>query len=311
VPKVRARSTEVQPLFMDHLFGGLGVDAEVIDIKSGPASGRRRGALRVTDFRPTRYPSWQPGTPRNTGLDRPAMSGDGLYVNVQQEFWRRLKQEWLPAYCNDPDRQYDVAGFRADAKQVTDIDARDFMRAIDQKIVSVDSGGRFRMPRSNVNEVIFWEHSAKISPRPISLWIEPIITIAAVARLHLDFGWPTECLGMQSKEWAFDLMAFTPNDLENEFIAGEVKASRKESDSFLAHLQECCTAGEHDCAEANLGRRNAHKKWRGLMRCRAPIFWAIGPGDDSRIFRVLYDDSCRISLSVTTDAALYFAAIRK
>jgi hypothetical protein len=24
------------------------------------------------------------------------MSGDGLYVNVQQEFWHRLKKEWLP-----------------------------------------------------------------------------------------------------------------------------------------------------------------------------------------------------------------------
>lgn len=68
---------------------------------------------------------------------------------------------------------------------MTDIDARDFLRAPDHNVVAVDSGGRFRMPRSAVNEVLFWEHSAKLAPRPISLWIEPIITIGAVARLHL------------------------------------------------------------------------------------------------------------------------------
>lgn len=234
------------------------------------------------------------------------MSGDGLYVNVQREFWHRLKREWLPAYCNDPARRYDMAGFRADAKQVTDIDARDFLRALDHNVVCVDIGGRFRMPRSNVNEVIFWEHSTKISPRPISLWIEPIITIAAMARLHLDHGWPVECLGMQSEKWEFDLMAFRPDDLEHEFIAGEVKATSKELNKFLGRLQECCASGEHDCGGAKIDKENAHKKWLGLKRCHAPLFWALGPGGDSRIFRVLYNDGCRISLSVTTDAALNF-----
>ena len=43
-------------------------------------------------------------------------------VEVQQEFWSRLRAEWLPAYCNDPGRCYAVEGFRADAKQVTDLD---------------------------------------------------------------------------------------------------------------------------------------------------------------------------------------------
>lgn len=86
------------------------------------------GELLICD--PTRYPSRHPTARRNDGLERAPISGDELRVNVQQEFWRLLKDEWLPAYCNDPDRQYDVAGFRPDAKQATDIDARDFMRAI-------------------------------------------------------------------------------------------------------------------------------------------------------------------------------------
>lgn len=75
-------------------------------------------------------------------------------MNVQQEFWRRLKQEWLPAYCNDPARNYDVAGFRTEAKQISYVDARDFMRALDHNVVTVDSGGRFRMPRSPVERLV-------------------------------------------------------------------------------------------------------------------------------------------------------------
>ena len=227
-------------------------------------------------------------------------------MNVQQEFWHRLKTDWLPAYCNDPARRYDIAGFRADAKKVADIDARDFMRALDHNVVTVDSGGRFRMPRSSANEVIFWELSPTVSPRPISLWIEPVITIAAVARLDLDYGWPVDCLGMQSIEWAFDLTAFKPNDLEHEFIAGEVKASTRELDRFLAHFQECCAAGDHDCANTKPGRKNAHRKWLGLRRCRAPLFWTIGPGSDSRLFEVLYHEDGTIELNKAPQTMLHY-----
>jgi hypothetical protein len=233
------------------------------------------------------------------------MSGDELCVNVQQEFWRRLKEEWLPAYCNDPARRYDIAGFRPDAKQVTDIDARDFLRALDQNVVSVDNGGRFRMPRSNVNEVIFWEHSALTTPRPITLWLEPVITIAAVARLHLDCGWPTECLGMQSEDSAFDVTAFKPHDLKNEYIAGEIKDSTKRLDKLLTHIKWCCAEGDSKCSAPNI-RKNAHRKMVGLKRCRAPIFWALGPGGDSRVFDVLYNKDDTIDLMATDEEKLRF-----
>ena len=107
-------------------------------------------------------------------------------------------------------RNYDIAGFRPDAKRVSDFDAEGFLRALDHNVVTMDSGGRFRMPRSAVDEVIFYEHPPKTVPRPITLWIEPIITIGAVARLYLDYGWPRECLGMQSVKWEFDVTAFEP-----------------------------------------------------------------------------------------------------
>jgi hypothetical protein len=113
-------------------------------------------------------------------------------------------------------------------------------------------------------------------PRPVYLWIEPIITIAAVARLHLGYGWPKELPGMQSEAYAFDLTAFKPQTPKNEYIAGEVKATTSELDRFFLALQQSCAAGEHECAVAPPLRRNADKKWLGLRRCRTPLFWAIG-----------------------------------
>lgn len=226
-------------------------------------------------------------------------------MDAQQEFWHRLREEWLPAYCNDPKRRYATEGFDAGSKTVSEQDARDFLRAIDQKVVSVDSGGRFRMPQSKTHEVIFWEHSALISPRPITLWLEPVITIAAVARLHLDYGWPVDCLGMQSADSAFDVMAFKPDDLKNEHIAGEVKDSAKQLDRLLAHMNQCCAEGDSECS-ASKTRKNAHRKMAGLKRCRAPIFWAIGPGGDSRVFEVSYRDDGRIGLTRTAEESLRF-----
>jgi hypothetical protein len=64
-------------------------------------------------------------------------------VDVQRELWRRLESEWLPAYCNDPTRCYAIEAFKADAKKVADVDARDFLRALDRNVVSLESGGRF------------------------------------------------------------------------------------------------------------------------------------------------------------------------
>ncbi len=223
---------------------------------------------------------------------------------MQQEFRRRL-EEWLLAYCNDPKRRYAPEGFSIGSKTVTDLDARDFLRAIDRKVVSFDAGGRFWMPQSKTHEVLFWEHSTLINPRPITLWLEPIITIAAVARRHLDYGWPAECLGMQSEDSAFDITAFKPGLFKNEYIAGEIKDSSKQLDRLLAHMNQCCAEGDVRCSAPG-ARKNAHRKVTGLRRCGAPLFWALGPGGDSKVFDVSYSDGGVISLNQTSEEKLRF-----
>lgn len=226
-------------------------------------------------------------------------------MDAQQEFWRRLREEWLPAYCNDPKRRYATEGFNASSKKVSEHDARDFLRAIDQKVVSVDGGGRFRMPRSKTHEVLFWEHSTLIVPRPITLWLEPVITIAAIARLHLDYGWPVDCLGMQSADSAFDLVGYDPPDFQDEHIAGEVKDNATQLDRLLAHMNQCSVEGNSQCL-APKTRKNAHRKVVGLKRCRAPVFWALGPDCDSRVFAVAYGDDGRIALHPSLEENLRF-----
>ena len=229
-------------------------------------------------------------------------------TGAQTEFRHRLLSEWLPTYCDDPNRNYPKEGFKSDSIKVTSRDVHDFMRAIDNDIVTDIGGGRYRMPQSKAIEVIFWEGSVAKTPRPITLWLEPIITIAAIARLHLDYGWPKDCLGTQSEKWEFDVIAFKPQNLQNEYIAGEVKKSSKELDELLINLRKSCAEGDLDLSTATPVRINAHKKWLGLRRCQAPFFWAIGPGGDSRLFEVFYSSAGDITLNATTDDRLNFSA---
>jgi len=180
------------------------------------------------------------------------------------------------------------------------------MRALDHKIVTNNGGGRYRMPQSKATEVIFWELEKTIIPRPINLWLEPIITIAAMARLHLDYGWPIDCLGTQSKKYEFDIIAFKPDDLNNEYIAGEVKKSSVEIDRLLMYMKEICVDGSLDCQSIPAAKVNAHRKCLGLRRCRAPYFWALGPDNDSRLFKVEYHPDGKITFDGISSNNLYW-----
>ena len=222
------------------------------------------------------------------------------------EFWRRLLDVWLPAYCNNPTRMYSQEGFKSDRSILSETDATNFPRAVDQKVVSMDSGGRFKMPRSNATEVLFWEHEKSITPRPITLWLEPVITIAAAAKLHLEHGWPLDCIGMQSVDYAFDLIAFLPGRPDHEYIAGEVKPTAGQLTSMVTKMRGCCSEGNHTHCLESSARRNAHRKWLGLARCRAPLFWAIGPAGNQEVFQVIYSDERPIELTETFESALGF-----
>jgi len=210
-----------------------------------------------------------------------------LLTNLQR-FTNRLHAEWLPAFCADPKRQFSLSGFRASSITITEVDAGNFLRALESGLVYDAGGGRYHCARSNAQEQIFWEGLKSIQPRPLTLWVEPVITIATMARLRFDFGWPTEVLGMQSKDWAFDFAVYRSATDMNERIAGEVKTSSAEIDELVLHLRVYGKTGATVPLSKQPKHINSFKKWTALLRCRAPLFWAVGPGDYTRIFEVQY-----------------------
>ncbi|MEP6820842.1 MAG: hypothetical protein ABI946_00670 [Chthoniobacterales bacterium] len=223
----------------------------------------------------------------------------------KREFIRRVRDKWLPAYCNDAKHKYSVEGFSLGNDTLGEQDAHDFLRALDCNVASIGKRQRLRMARGMTSETLFWEGLKSVQPRPLSLWLESVITVAVGARLHLDYGWPVECLGMQSKDYAFDLMAFRAPDFENEDIAVEVKKTAREVDELLRNLAKCC-AGEHEPSCENGERKNAHRKWIALQERQPRLFWAVGPSPTSRVFEVVVAREASIRLQEVSPAALRF-----
>jgi hypothetical protein len=225
-------------------------------------------------------------------------------------FHRYLCEQWLPAYCHDPRRRYSLEGYQCDYRSLAAIDAGNFIYTLSAGIVNDTGGGRYRARRSKANEVIFWEGSRKSVPRTITLWLEPIITIAAVGRLHRDYGWPAELLGLQSKDWAFDLVAYDDSISDRMVIAGEVKKSVRELECMIEYL--CAFANDPETVKSVQGAAavNAARKWLALAAARPPLFWAVGPGNGGELFAITYDmqgprsfDPLPLSnLAFTTDA---------
>lgn len=220
-----------------------------------------------------------------------------------EAFKDRVLNDLLPAFCNDPARNYDMAGFKANFRDVHEADADAFLKALDARLVQLD-GNMYRAPRSCAREQLFTEGRKKTIPRPITIWVEPIITIATLSRLHFDFGWPKELLGTQSSDWAFDVIAFRREQSASEHVACEVKKTEKEL-SFL--IQWMCAFGASPSRAATNDREdNAYRKVVALKARQIPLFWAVGPGRSGTAFRASYPDDGRVVLEEVSETELRY-----
>ncbi|WP_148205923.1 MULTISPECIES: hypothetical protein [Hyphomonas] len=214
-----------------------------------------------------------------------------------EEFRRRLNSDWLPSYCSEPRRNYSPEGFRRDSLNALEaFDAGWFIQAIDGDLVKYENGG-FRAPLSSGAEPIFWELEKSISPRPITLWREPVITIGAVARLKVEFGWPIGALGMQSRRsWAFDLVGYDADGLR-EILLCEVKKSDREIEMLHAWMLEYCSSDPLEAEPEHKGRKNAYRKVRDIRIAWPQLVWLLGPGGRGVVFKVTREnDSLRFNL---------------
>ena len=219
-------------------------------------------------------------------------------------FEDRVLSHLLPEFCNDPSRGWGPDGFRGDWGRISDKDAEDFLRGLDSGLVEHVGRGLYRAPRSSASEQFFWTGPRNVEPRPITLWVEPFITVAVLARLHLDLGWPKHLIGTQSKDWAFDVIAYKENNSDSEHIACEVKKSAAELEQLVALMIDL---GRNPNADEGRGPKlNAYQKVRGLRARRAPLFWAVGPNTESIAFRVAYGDGDLVTFEQTADLNLKY-----
>nr|WP_166176030.1 hypothetical protein [Altererythrobacter segetis] len=220
------------------------------------------------------------------------------------DFASLLQQELIPDWCADPLREMNSCGFKWGSVRLAASDALDFLRAWNSGLVRRERPGCYRAHRGAALEQFFWDGPKVPVPRSYTLWLEPLISFAALARLHLDFGWPADLIGTQSDDWAFDVVCFRPGS-EIEHVAGEVKKSASEIDALInlmVHFGQ-----DPDAPPPPSGReRNAYKKVMALRERRAPVFWALGPAGYGNVFRVGYENE-RVSFTSTDDRALQFS----
>ena len=220
-------------------------------------------------------------------------------------FRERLYSDWLPVFCNAPHRRYSIDGFKDKSiLKLSEFDAYWFLETVDSDLIT-ELNGFFVAPQSRAKEQIFWEGSKNKEPRPITLWIEPIITIGALGRLNKEFGWPIEKLGMQSRTWAFDLVCYDNNSHEN--LVCEVKKDSKEVIALLDFMKLHCPNDSLEQEPTNPKERNAYRKVAGIRKSWPQVFWALGPQGKDEVFLIRRDgDSQHFYLDSVQQSALKY-----
>lgn len=220
------------------------------------------------------------------------------------EFERILYERFVPEFCSEAKRNCLPAGFKKPTAQISEHDARYFLMALHSGLIEHQGCGRYRAARSSTFEQLFSTGLKSGNPRQFTLWLEPVITLGGLARLHFDYGWPRHLIGTQSVDYAFDLVTFA-SDGPREFIACEVKKSSNEIDQLVRLMK---IYGEDPAAPVPPAgkERNAFKKVVALRSRRPPVFWALGPAGTSHVFEMRYGPDSVLEFLPASDAALSY-----
>lgn len=210
------------------------------------------------------------------------MRSGEVVMSACMDFNALVLREYLPKFCDY--YGYPVAGFRVDTLgRINEYDAMWFLQALRTRTV-VQQQAFFSSALSGAREQIFWQGSKSISPRPITIWVEPVITIGAAGRLHSEFCWPQDLIGLQSKKsWAFDLVAYSRTLAP--LVACEVKKTRREIDYLIQAMIGYLSQPPLKEEPTTNRLRNAYRKVVGLRQMRPRLFWALGPDNYGKVFR--------------------------
>lgn len=228
------------------------------------------------------------------------------YEEAAQKFRQRVLDEWIVDFCRARAADYQPAGLvQSTLDRVSGFDAFWFQQAVDQGLVRTE-GGFFRFPQSGSNEQIFSSGLKGQELRKTYLWVEPVITIGACARLICQFGWPAEQIGAQSEApYAFDLVGKSEDG--DHLLVGEIKKNGRELDHLIRLMLGYCVDSAIDESAMKQAERNALKKVKALWKLRPKTFWALGPDDYGQVFAVQYNDAQhKIELSTLAQHGLIY-----
>lgn len=223
-------------------------------------------------------------------------------MSARSAFDELLFDTLIPAFCSDASRRMAIGGFVTKSNIVTETDAADFLRAWHAGLPVHQGRGQYLVGAGRVKEQFFNSGLKAETERTFHLANESIITMAAIARLHFDHGWPIDCLAAQSADWAYDIAV---NVAGRAIIAGEVKKTRKEIDDLIQLMKQYGANPAAD-APASGKTRNAFKKVASLRKSGSPMVWLVGPDNYDHVFEVAYGENGIMEFNPTTRCALAY-----
>ena len=128
--------------------------------------------------------------------------------------------------------------------------------------------------------------------------------MAAAARLHLNHGWPKDVIGLQSKNWGFDLVAYQSANSDVLLLAGEVKKTERELVKLVSELNILSGNARRNNEELPKVSQNTQKKWNEILLSQPSVFWALGPGASGYVYEISYPNSGVAVLSESDVTAL-------
>lgn len=203
------------------------------------------------------------------------------------QFKERVLDVLFPAFCAYRNHiDYSIESLIARWDEFHDQDVDDCLAAIDNFVVIDRGGGVYVNERSGSIDLLFHSGMKSISPRPLALLPEPIITFAVMYRLYAELGWPRECLGLQSPHpFAFDAMVYASSTDLMGFIACEIKASKAAIDRMMTKM--IAYGSDPTILKPHIDP-NAFNKVAELRKRQPRYFWAVGPNRYNLVYEMKY-----------------------
>lgn len=166
------------------------------------------------------------------------------------EFRLLVEDRLLSEYVNSPKKKFKKDGYVPDYRDFSRKDFEFFVQGMRAGLVyHNDDSGLYSTTRKFKDK---YEHrlgffnagSSSISPKPIHIAREAIVTIGMLWRLYNFYGWRDKTLlGVEcgkrfegDKAWPFDAAAHYNNNSDAEYIACEAKKDKKASNELIAKI---------------------------------------------------------------------------